>query len=286
MKSEQLQPEHAPSGRILSDRSRILALDTSTATMSIAVLEGIRPLGKSSMTALRRHSVELVPRIQELVTSLNLAMTDLQGIAVGYGPGSYTGVRIGVTVAKTLAWSLQIPVLGVSSLEALALGAAEEDISTYEAVGWGKSENSSTFPSVAEPITPDRDAEGMWIVPFMDARRGNVYTGCFESDKRGNWRRLGEDGVRDLEAWMEQLASRSDRPERIVMAGEEQDAIREKIANTGRPFVFFSRSIDACAVGQLGQRQWKQGGLEEAHKLAPNYTQWAEAEAKWMAQQQ
>src|SRR5690606_31260140 len=68
----------------------------------------------------KTHSLRLMPAIVQLMNDLNMKPNDLDKIVVANGPGSYTGVRIGVTTAKTLAWSLNIPVVGVSSLEVLA----------------------------------------------------------------------------------------------------------------------------------------------------------------------
>ncbi|WP_407944592.1 tRNA (adenosine(37)-N6)-threonylcarbamoyltransferase complex dimerization subunit type 1 TsaB [Paenibacillus rubinfantis] len=101
---------------------RLLALDTATSSLAVAVTEGGRVLAERNIHAERNHSAYLVTAIGDCLKAAGLAKQDLDGIAVGIGPGSYTGIRIAVTTAKTLAWSLRLPVYGVSSLAALALG--------------------------------------------------------------------------------------------------------------------------------------------------------------------
>ena len=99
-------------------------------------------------------------------------MRDLNGVAVGQGPGSYTGIRIGVTVAKTFAWSLRIPLIAISSLEALAYG-------------WiGHSSTS------------------IGIVPLMDARRGRAYTALYSKKNGVMWHCAAPDGIRSMSQWV------------------------------------------------------------------------------------
>src|SRR5690625_4426317 len=134
----------------------ILALDTSTATMALALLDdSLNQSGKKdkqdevlaerSCFAQRNHSILLVEEIRLMMEKANVTTDQLQAIVVGQGPGSYTGVRVGVTVAKTMAWALTIPLIGVSSLEALALGVYRQQ----------------SFQQ-----------ETRWIIPCFDARRG------------------------------------------------------------------------------------------------------------------
>jgi len=128
-----------------------LALDTATANMTVAVMRGLDVIAGNESAVERNHSVRLVPEIQDLLRQAGIRMRDIRAIAIGRGPGSYTGVRIGVTVGKTLAWSLGVPIVSVSSTGALAFGYVRE--------------------SQPEGLT--------WIVPMLDARRRQVFTGLY-----------------------------------------------------------------------------------------------------------
>ena len=125
---------------------KILAFDTSNRALSLAVLEDKELLGQVTLNIKKNHSITLMPAIDFLMNSLDLKPTDLDRIAVAQGPGSYTGLRIAVATAKTLAHTLKIELVGVSSLLALVPG----------------------------------QVEGL-VIPIMDARRNNVYAGFYQS---------------------------------------------------------------------------------------------------------
>ena len=124
----------------------ILAMDTSNKALSLAILENEELLGQVTLNIKKNHSITLMPAIDFLMNSLDMKPTGLDRIAVAQGPGSYTGLRIAVATAKTLAHTLKIELVGVSSLLALV---------------------------------PEQ-AEGL-VIPIMDARRNNVYAGFYQS---------------------------------------------------------------------------------------------------------
>lgn len=124
----------------------ILAMDTSNKALSLALLHDKELLGQVTLNIKKNHSITLMPAIDFLMNSLDMKPTDLDRIAVAQGPGSYTGLRIAVATAKTLAHTLKIELVGVSSLLALV---------------------------------PEQ-AEGL-VIPVMDARRNNVYAGFYQS---------------------------------------------------------------------------------------------------------
>lgn len=126
---------------------KVLSLDTSSKALSIAILENQELLAEMTLNIKKNHSITLMSSIDFLMSSLDMAPQDLERIVVAQGPGSYTGLRVAVATAKTLAYSLQIDLVGISSLQALALAV---------------------------------DVEGM-VVPVMDARRNNVYAGFYEN---------------------------------------------------------------------------------------------------------
>ncbi len=282
--------------------ARLLAIDTSTGVLAIAALEDGRVVGEMHVSAERNHSIRLVPNIQELISELGWTMQQLDGIAAGQGPGSYTGVRIGVTVAKTMTWSLKLPVAGISSLEALAYS------------GWLFREADGHRSKGEEPIPPELSTRKEWIIPLMDARRGNVYTSAFEmivkdigADRAGGhaaggsnltgWHRLSADGIQPLQAGVERLIqqfedlSEADRPECIRFVGDVQ-GLEEQLVSVGLrdrceglQVVVLEQEVRGEAVGLLAYTRWPDVVLDDGHDLIPNYTQLAEAEAKWLANQ-
>lgn len=127
---------------------KVLAFDTSSKALSVALLEEENRLAELTLTIKKNHSITLMPTIEFLIASIDWKPTDLDRIVVAEGPGSYTGLRIAVATAKTLAQTLKIDLVGVSSLLAL----------------------------VPEEI------EGL-AIPVMDARRNHVYAGFYQEDQ-------------------------------------------------------------------------------------------------------
>ena len=122
---------------------KILAFDTSSTALSVALLEDENLVAESTVTVKKNHSISLMPTIDFLVAQAGWQPADLERIVVAQGPGSYTGLRVAVATAKTLAYALGIDLVGVSSLQALT-------------------------------------ADGI-VIPIMDARRNNVYVGFYEN---------------------------------------------------------------------------------------------------------
>lgn len=129
---------------------KILAIDTTANTASCALVEDGRVRGVSTIDGLLTHSETMLPMVEELLKRLALTIKDVDAFAVAEGPGSFTGVRIGVSTIKGLAFSTNKPCVGVSSLAALA----------YNLEGF----------------------DGL-VVPVMDARRQQVYTVIYNEGK-------------------------------------------------------------------------------------------------------
>ncbi len=124
----------------------LLAFETSAKAASVALFQGEKLLGESYQNTGLTHSQTLMTMAEDLLKNCGAAVNDLTGVAVAAGPGSFTGVRIGVAAAKGLAWGKEIPCWGVSTLEAMALGLGVQD---------------------------------GYILATMDARRAQVYTALF-----------------------------------------------------------------------------------------------------------
>lgn len=298
---------------------RLLAFDTSTSSLAVAVLEGGRLLAERNIYAERNHSAFLVTAISDCLAEAGLAKGELSGIAVGVGPGSYTGTRIAVTTAKTLAWSLKLPVYGVSSLAALALGgwatasgqdalalgllAARQGVepagsarpaeAPAAALG-GDAAGSDEVQSRAQAASPAgeagrRYAGGHWIVPLVDARRGQAYTALLCVPAPGGMPdRLAPDAIRLMDDWAGELARRlqelppQERPAHVWCVGEtskHEAALGSLASGFGElvkvvPYEMEGVWLGLTAVERSGYPP------EDVHALEPNYTQLTEAEVK------
>lgn len=103
----------------------LLAIDTATRTASIALYDASGVLSEQSWRSDNRHTVETAPAIAAMLRRLGLGAEALRGVAVATGPGSFTGLRIGISIAKGLCLALQIPILGVPSLDVVAYAAGD-----------------------------------------------------------------------------------------------------------------------------------------------------------------
>jgi len=139
----------------------LLAIETATESCSAAVLAGERLVGRSEL-APRRHAELLLPMCEQVLAEAGLRRHDLDAIAVGCGPGAFTGVRLAISAAQGIALALDIPVVPVSSLAALAMQAP---------------------------------ANGAPILAVIDARMGEVYAGQFRRNDAGLVERIAAETV-------------------------------------------------------------------------------------------
>ncbi|AXQ77915.1 tRNA (adenosine(37)-N6)-threonylcarbamoyltransferase complex dimerization subunit type 1 TsaB [Streptococcus chenjunshii] len=128
---------------------KILAFDTSSRTQAVALLDKQELLADVTVNVKKNHSISLMPSVDFLLRTADLEPQHLDRIAVAQGPGSYTGLRVAAATAKTLAYTLKIGLVGVSSLYALAAGL---------------------------------DFQGL-VIPLMDARRNHVYVGYYKKGR-------------------------------------------------------------------------------------------------------
>ncbi|MDF7680916.1 tRNA (adenosine(37)-N6)-threonylcarbamoyltransferase complex dimerization subunit type 1 TsaB [Enterobacteriaceae bacterium ESL0689] len=152
---------------------RILALDTATEACSVALWnEGIQ--GARFEICPREHTQRILPLVQDILTENHIALTELDALAFGRGPGSFTGVRIGIGIAQGLALGAELPMIGVSTLATLAQGA------------WRK----TGIPRVLTAI---------------DARMGEVYWAEYQRDEQGIWHGEASETVLTPEAVSQRL---------------------------------------------------------------------------------
>ncbi|KAA9001765.1 tRNA (adenosine(37)-N6)-threonylcarbamoyltransferase complex dimerization subunit type 1 TsaB [Affinibrenneria salicis] len=143
--------------------TRILALDTATEACSAALWNDGELLSLFEICP-REHTQRILPMVRQLLAESGLALTDLDALAFGCGPGSFTGVRIGTGIAQGLALGADLPMIGVSSLATMAQGA------------WRRSE-------------ADR------VLVAIDARMGEVYWGPYRRDAQGLWQGEADEAV-------------------------------------------------------------------------------------------
>lgn len=276
--------------RQYDDELWMLSVDTSTTSMTTALSRGGEWTGELTSYAERNHSLYLVPTLQKLMAEAGIRPKELSAFAVGVGPGSYTGVRIGVTVAKTFAWTHNLALIGVSTLEAMALGGAYmtatgEQADTGETIV-GQGGRLAAMDVVLQQANGQQ--EKTWVVPMIEARRGQAFAAVYEASPAG-WRCVVPDGIRLMAAWMDDLRvqTEADKPVRIIFTGEvglHRETI-QAMANLWSGSVHTTEhGLRARFVAELGRMRWKRGDLEHVHALVPNYTQLAEAEAKLLAQ--
>lgn len=168
---------------------KILAIDTSALTATAAILSEGMLIGEISTTTKLTHSQTIMPMIDELLRKVSLDITDIDLFACSEGPGSFTGLRIGIGTIKGLAYGLGKPVVGVSTLEALA---------------------------------HNIDVTGLVICPIMDARRGQVYNGLYRYNGV-MLERITEPRALSVEELCEELT------ERTIFVGDGVKVHKEKI---------------------------------------------------------
>lgn len=157
---------------------KILAVDSSATACSVALCEGERLIGQNFLHSQLTHSKTLLPMISDLLLASETTLQELDLLAVAIGPGSFTGLRIGVSTVKGLSWASETPCVPCSTLASMAWQLAH--------------------------------LEGYVVVPVMDARRQQVYTSRFLIEG-GKLKRLTEDGAMSIEKLGEELKLISER---------------------------------------------------------------------------
>ncbi|MCC5466131.1 tRNA (adenosine(37)-N6)-threonylcarbamoyltransferase complex dimerization subunit type 1 TsaB [Pelosinus baikalensis] len=225
----------------------ILAIDTATLVSSVALATVDNLLAEITLQTKKTHSELLMPHIAKLMDMAQVAKADLKGVAVSIGPGSFTGLRIGLSTAKTLAYALQIPVVGVPTLAAMAYGC---------------------------PVP------GVILAPMLDAQKGNVYQALFEWHQ-GELKEIQPAIVTEVTAALESL-SQQERP--VVVMGESAVMYRDKIEQIGKNLILAAPHVviqRASSVAGLGYKLIKQGVRHDVMGLEPLYIRRSEAEVLW-----
>ncbi|RUL51795.1 tRNA (adenosine(37)-N6)-threonylcarbamoyltransferase complex dimerization subunit type 1 TsaB [Lysinibacillus antri] len=226
-----------------------LGIETSNAPLSVAVVKDGQVLAEIVQNIKQTHSVTVMPTIEELLKKVNIRSEEIDAIAVAEGPGSYTGLRIGVTIAKTLAWTLKIPVVGVSSLKVLAA-------------------NGQLFNGI--------------ICPLFDARRQNVYAAAYKGLQL-------EKIIEEHHGSIDELLLRLDQTkEPILFVGLDVENFKDKIIEQLGDRAYFANSSHhlprASKLIALAEDQ-PMPTIEDVHTFVPKYHRIAQAEAEWIKEQ-
>lgn len=244
-----------------------IALDAATSELSVAFWQAGRVYAQKTLSTERKHAAHIHPTIEALGKEIGMVPTQWTDIAVGCGPGSYTGTRLAVTTAKLLAWALQVPLYSVSTLEAMAYAALQR---RWQA---------------------GRCAGDHWIVPMIDGRREHVYATAVRASVNAQGRVIRWECV-DFErrmSWEQALALVSEGQATAVdhsiacWETEWSEPLRQRLQqaqHNGRVVVPTVPEATAIAsLVELGRGVRFIG--EQVHAVVPNYTQVTEAEAKW-----
>ena len=224
-----------------------LGIETANAPLSIAVVKDGAVVAEVVQNIKLTHSVGAMPAIEEVLNKVGIKPADIDAIAVSEGPGSYTGVRIGVTIAKTLAWTLQKPLMGVSSVEALAA-------------------NGQLYNSV--------------VCALFDARRQHVYAGAYRHGEA-----VIEDAHMSIETLVEQLVAL--QQEVLFIGADVAmywETITTKLGDRAKLAPMSFNLPRASQVIELAQQK-ALPSVEETHHFVPTYKRIAEAEANWIKEQ-
>ena len=230
---------------------KILAFETSAKAASVALMERGKLLGEAYPNTGLTHSQTLMVMAEDLLKACNLTPKDVEAVAVAAGPGSFTGVRIGVAAAKGFAWGGELPCYGVSTLEAMArnLGA------------W----------------------EG-YVVPAMDARRSQVYTAIFHAEK-GILTRVEEDMAISLEELKEKIKNFS---EPVFLVGDGAllcyNTLLEEVPGLVLPPEHRMHQR-AAGVALTAQVMMDAGDPGNGAELTPNYLRLSQAERERAARE-
>ncbi len=231
---------------------KMLAMDTTTLVMGVAVLEEGKVLGEVTTNLSKKHSVRLMPTVDALLKDLDLPIEKIDVLAVTDGPGSYTGIRIGVTTAKTIAWARKIPLYTESSLTVLAM-------------------NGLHFSGL--------------VVPLFDARRQRVYTGVYRPDHQHLTEILPQ-RVMPIDDLLGHLAEHT---EPVLFLGDDVKNFQEKIiCQLGTRAIMGGPAENIPRPSQLAWLAWRkmeQGIPSASETMTPNYLQLTQAEANLLQKQ-
>ena len=224
---------------------KILAIESASITASCAVSDGDSILGEFTLNHKKTHSEKLMPLIEELMSELGIKLQDIDVIAVSEGPGSYTGLRIGAAIAKSMAYAANIPIVKIPTIKSLAANVYDVD---------------------------------KLIVPIMDAKAGRVYTGIYKWEN-GDLVDVKEQFPCNLDELLELL---NEYDEAVIFNGDGSVNYKNIIEEKFNRKPLFAPSkfncLNASTLSYIGLRMAEKGDSVSASKFSPQYLRLSQAE--------
>lgn len=222
----------------------LLAIDTSSVSLSCALSEKDRLISEWTVVRKLTHSEQLLPHMDMMMKEAGVSRQDITAIAASCGPGSFTGLRIGLATVKMIAYIWKVPLIAVNTLEALAWNMA----------------GSQAF-----------------VCPMTDAQKGHVYTAIYGAFDH-IWTEEKEQ-VMEADEAVEKAAAHGGP---MIFTGESADTYREKILEAGMQMAPPSqRCSRAGSVAMAAWEKLAQGDISDPETLVPHYIRRSEAEVLW-----
>ena len=217
----------------------LLAVDTSTAQVGLAVYDGTQVIGEYAWRSNQHHTVELAPAVAELLARAGLTMEDIHALGVALGPGSFTSLRVGLSLVKGLALARHLPLVGIPTLDIYAAG---------------------------QPLAK------LPLLAAIQAGRGKLAIGWYKSTKHG-WQAKGFTQVIPVESLIYEIKTPS------IVCGEFTAEDRQRLAKDelNVKLVSPAQSLRRPSIlAELAWARWQKGDTDDGATLAPVYLHTAE----------
>jgi tRNA threonylcarbamoyl adenosine modification protein YeaZ len=211
----------------------LLTIDTSTDSAGLALVQDSKVLAEATWRCGQNHSVELLPRLAHLLNDAKVGLQSIRCVIVAKGPGSFNGLRVGISTAKGLAFSLGIPIIGISSLELEAYQHTET---------------------------------GLPICPIFNAGRGEIATALYQK-KDNKWRQLAAEHITTVEALDSEITDKT------LFCGEYVPLIASRLKERlgHRAVIAPDQSRRASLLAELAKGRLEGGDYDHPATLQPLY---------------
>jgi tRNA threonylcarbamoyladenosine biosynthesis protein TsaB len=213
----------------------LLAIDTSTHNVGIAIYDGIRVLSETIWASQDYHTVELAPAIAAMLSRLNYDIHNLKIVAVATGPGSFTGLRIGLAVAKGIALACHLPIIGIPTLDIVA---------------------------ESQPISL-----GITLAAILQTRRGRLIVGRYTAED-GRWQLIPPIEIMDALTLSHQIH------EPTLVCGELSEAQQHTLVRKYKNVILASPAHSVrrpALLAELAWKRWETGDVDDPATLSPTY---------------